>query len=314
MEPQKTKTSASDFFLHLGFIMSLYAGVGFLLTVLFSVINYVYPAVSDYLYGSLPSISFPVAALIVLTPVFLTLGSIISKRESTNPSLHDSLIKRVFVYLTMFITGSVVIGDLITVLYYFLDGRDITVAFLYKVLALFVVLGAVFGYFYMNLKGTLSTKSRNAWKIGTVLFVIGTIVLGFAIIGSPRSQRLLRYDNQKVSDLVSIQSQVIQYWQSSKGKIPQSLEDLKDSLAYYPLPIDSQTSKPYEYRATGANSFELCAVFNLNATANQSSTLPVVGTKRNDNWSYTAGRFCFQRTIDPLLYPVYNTQDPKGNI
>lgn len=309
MEPQKFKTSASDFFLHLGFIISLYSGIGFLLSVLFSVINYAYPAVNSYSYYSIPTISFPVAALIVLTPVFLILGSIISKREDIEPQKRESAIKRAFAYLSMFIAGGVVIGDLITVLYYFLDGQDLTIAFLCKVLVLLVVLSSVFGYFYSNLRGALSVKARNAWKVGTALCVVATIVLGFSVIGSPRTQRLIKYDAQKISDLQNIQGQVTSYWQS-KGKIPQSLDDLKDSLSYYPLPLDSQTSLPYEYKATGLTTFELCATFNKNSGSYINTTYPTMGGIQNDNWKYTAGHYCFSRTIDPQLYPVFNPKVP----
>lgn len=313
MEPikQKTRISAADFFLQLGFIISLYSGIGFLLNILFTVINKAYPAVNGYSYWQ-PSISLPVAALIVMTPVFLALASIISRRESVDPSRRESPVKKGFTYLTMFTAGGVVVGDLITVLYYFLDGQDLTAAFLYKVLVLLIVLGSVFGYFYSDLKGALSSQARMIWRVGTIALVIATIVLGFTVIGSPRSQRLIRYDSQRITDLQTIQSQIISYWQS-KGALPATLDQTKDSLSYYVLPLDPQTKTAYEYKITGVNGFELCTTFNLIAPANQQSTMYSYPTAKNDNWKYEKGHYCFSRTIDPQLYPVYNKNIPTQN-
>ncbi len=297
------KTTAKDFFFHLGLIISLYAGVGFLLNLLFSVINSAFPSIDSYYYNN-PSISFPVAALIILTPVFLILASYIGKIEMIDPSKKEIWVKRWSTYLTMFITGAVVVGDLITVLYYFLDGRDLTTAFLLKVFAVLVVLGAVFGYFFASLSNTLTSNGRKVWRIGAIVLVLISIILGFTVIGSPQTQRLMRYDNQRVMDLQNIQSQIITYWQS-KASIPATLSDLDDSLSYYTEPKDPQTSMSYEYRVIDATSFELCATFSANQPAGKArANSYVFEGGMNGNWQYSKGHQCFKRTIDSELYPV----------
>jgi len=154
-----TKTTGKDFFLHLGLIISLYTGVGFLLNLLFNIINSAYPKVAGYSYYT-PSISLPVAALIIITPVFLILAAFISKIELANPEKKDIWVSRWASYLTLFLAGGIVVGDLITVVYFFLDGQDLTTAFLLKVLSILIIPGAVFGYTLSNISRTLSTQER----------------------------------------------------------------------------------------------------------------------------------------------------------
>ena len=307
MEPTKSKTSALDFFLQLGIVISLYAGVGFLLNLLFRVIDTAYPSSLGYsVFAS--SISFPVAALIVLTPVFLILSATVAKAEMVDPDKRNIWIRRTAIYLTMFLSGAILVGDLIALLYRFLDGQDLTTAFLLKVLAVFVVLGALFAYYWSNLKSTLTSSTRTAWRIGAIALVLISIVLGFLVIGSPKTQRLMKIDQQKVYDLQNIQSQIISYW-SAKGSVPESLGDLKDSLAYYPIPLNSATGEPYEYTKKELNSFELCATFSTASLDGYtySQSKPMMG--QNDNWQYSVGRTCFERTIDPQLYPTKIPRD-----
>lgn len=301
-----TKTTGKDFFLHLGLLVSLYAGVGFLLNLLFSVINAAYPQITSYYYT--PSISFPVAALLILTPVFLILASIIGKIELSDPEKKDIWVTKWGNYLTLFVTGAAIVGDLIAVVYYYLDGQDITTAFLLKVLAVFVVLAAVFGYTWSTMTRSLSSRTRMIWRIGAVSLVTVSIILGFMIIGSPRTQRLVRYDTQKINDLQSIQREIISYWQM-KNSLPPAMSDLSDPLSYFVVPTDPETGAAYSYAQVSPTTFKLCATFNSDSkTANGNSTASqrYYPVEVNQNWDHDAGEQCFERTIDPERYPSFD--------
>lgn len=309
---QPAKTTAKDFFLHLGLLISLYAGVGFILDLFFSIIDSTYPAVGDYYYSPYTNISFPVAALVILTPVFLVLASLIAKEEVLDATKKEIWIKRWSTYLTIFLTGAVAIGDLITVLYTFLDGQDITKAFILKVLVVFVVAAALFGYFLSGLRGTLSSRSRMVWRSVVVVLVAVPIVLGFTVIGSPRMQRFGRIDVQKVRDLQSIQAEVISFFQM-KGAVPNSLEDLQKSSIYFTLPKDIDAGVPYEYRMLQNNSFELCTTFNVESKNKNNVTYRAMYGVVDENWTHGSGRVCFTRTIDPERYPV-NVPVPANKV
>src|SRR3989344_1983230 len=301
-----TKTTAKDFFLHIAVIALLYAGTVALLNILFRVINVAFPQVSQYGYYGSNSISFPVATLIVVFPLFLFLANVLHKSYVSDPSKKEYAVRKWLIYITLFIAGGVLAGDLVTLIYYFLDGQELTTAFLLKILSVLVVAGAIFGYYLDDLKDRLTGLRRNVWRIAATILVFGSIIAGFSVLGTPQSQRMLRYDSLKVSDLQSIQWQVVNYWQQ-KEVLPVSLTDLADPISGFIASTDPQTKTPYEYEKTGTLSFNLCAEFNKpTQTVNNSITrltYPEPMGKLNENWQHEAGHQCFERTIDPELYP-----------
>lgn len=299
---KKMKTTAKDFFLHLAAMVSLYAGTIALLNLLFRVINVAYPQIDRYFFG--PSISLPVAVLIVVFPLFLFLNNVLRKSYEQEPERKQLAIRRWLVYITLFVTGIAVSGDLITLIYFFLDGRELTAGFLLKVLAVLVVAGGLFSYFLQDLKDGLTPTIRNYWRILAGILVIGSIIAGFTVIGSPRSQRMIRFDADKISDLQSIQWQIINYWQQ-KGSLPETLTDLTDPISGYNVPKDPQSKEDYRYRKVKGMVFELCADFNIEATSATNLTKPyMMGGEVSESWMHKTGMQCFERTIDPKLYPV----------
>src|SRR3990167_6812470 len=147
----QTKITAKDFFLHLGVIVSFYASSIALIALLFEVIDYAYPKVLDAYYY-FPSISFQVATLIVACPLFLLLSWLLQKTYLSDPELREASLRKFFAYVTLFVAGAVIAGDLITVIYMFLDGQDITTGFSLKVLTLLVIAGGVFLYYLREIK------------------------------------------------------------------------------------------------------------------------------------------------------------------
>jgi hypothetical protein len=310
MEP---KTSAKDFFLHLGAIVFLYSVAISFVNLVWTVVNKAYPAVSqNYFYGGYNpyDISLPVATLIISFPIFILLSWLLNKSYMADPSRKEIWVRRWLIYITLFVAGLIFAGDLVAVLYKFLSGEDFTIAFFLKALTILVVTGFVFGYYLQDVRGRMESKMRKTWGIVSFFIIAAAIITGFSIIGSPKTQRLIRYDNQKVNDLQMIQSQVTSRFQRT-GELPQSIADINDELSGYRIPADPQTNNPYEYRATSKNSFQLCATFNreplkVNAS-NGSSVMPTeYGVKgASDFWNHGVGRQCFDRTIDESLYPVY---------
>lgn len=302
-----TKMTAKDFFLHIAVIVLLYTGTVALLNILFRVINVAFPQVGQYSYYGSTSISLPVATLIVVFPLFLFLANVLRKGYATDPSQKEYPVRRWLIYITLFIAGGVLAGDLVTLIYYFLDGQELTNGFVLKILSVLVVTGAIFGYYMDDLKDRLTGSRRNIWRMVAAVLVIGSIVAGFSVLGTPASQRMLRYDSQKVSDLQSIQWQIVNYWQQ-KGTLPTTLTQLEDSISGFIIPTDPQTKGSYEYKKIGALSFDFCADFNKALAKNDSMARIAypepMGIKGNESWQHEAGKKCFSRTIDPELYPV----------
>src|SRR3989344_112834 len=207
MTMEQNRTSAKDFFLHLGSIVALYVVAGNFINLLFKIINEAYPEVAAYSYyyyqgGS--QISLSVATLIIVFPVFVLLSRMVHKTYEESPEKKSLGIRKWLTYITLFVAGIMLVGDLVTVLYKFLDGQDLTAAFLLKALVVLLVSGAVFGFYLQDIRDQVSTKNRKVWATGVLVMILVVIILGFAVIGSPKTQRLMRLDNQRVQDLQNI--------------------------------------------------------------------------------------------------------------
>ena len=258
MNPQ-TKTSASDFFLNLGAIVAIYMVVINLLTLLFTVINRAYPPVSKaYGYFGSSTISWPVATLIIVFPIFVLLMWLLERSYKVEPEKRQVAIKRWLTFITLFVAGIALAIDLVTVLYHFIDGQDLTASFLLKVLSVFVVTLGVFLYYLSDIRGKLTSASRRIWLVVAVVVMVASVVWGFAVLGSPATQRLYKYDEQKSNDLSNINSEIMNSY-SQKGALPEKLADMS---GYYIPVVDSQTGQPYTYEKTGDLTYKLCAEFN----------------------------------------------------
>jgi hypothetical protein len=311
----KPKVTPKDFFLWAGAMVALYASTIAFITLIFSYLDYVYPDQLTY-YMSDPyasGVSYEMASLIVLFPIFLVLMRLVRRDIERDPPRSELWIRRWALYLTLFVAGATMAGDLITLIMYFFNG-DVTLRFVLKVLVVLLVAGGGFLHFLADLRGHWIANPKKAQMVGWAAgaLVVVTIVAGFFIIGTPWQARLYRYDEQRVNDLQSIQYEIINYWQA-KQELPASLGDLSDSIKGYGAPQDPQSGTAYEYRTTSTTAFELCATFNSPThmgSPEQAVTRPYMVGDTSDSWQHGAGRTCFSRTIDPELYPPFSKQAP----
>jgi len=309
----KPKTGPKDFFLYLAQMVTLYVSAGSLLTLLFGIVNYtvVDPAAGSFYAGGYSGgMRFAIASLIIIFPLYLFLTYYSRKAIVAEPAKSGLWVRVWFIYITLFVTGATLVGDLVAVLNSFLGG-ELSMRFFCKVLAVFVVAGAVFGYYFYDLRRSRSgsTKVQKSLVWVSALVVLAALIGGFLVMGSPLSQRAYRLDEQRTGDLSQIQWQIIDYWQN-KETLPVELGVLEDDLRGFNLPSDPVTGEPYSYNVTGELSFELCATFdNKNRDELKgrgayplydefSSVFPGGST-----WEHEAGEVCFDRTIDPDFFP-----------
>lgn len=311
----KPRTSAADFFLHLGVVVALYVQVISFLNLVFDLITYAFPN-QPLSYGiATESITIPVASLIIVVPLYLFLTRLLNRSYDHNPEKKQLWVRKWLIYLTLFIAGLAIATDLIVLVFKFINGDIITVGFLLKVLSVFLVLAAVFSYYLADIRDKIDRSKNKTYALAVGVAVLLVIGLGFFIIGSPAKQRMLKIDQQKVYHLQNIQNEIVSYWQA-KQKLPARLEDVEDSLAYFTLPLDPETQVNYEYNVVGPLSFELCATFNLPLEGEEKSK----GAPRpayidypdqfGGSFQHEAGRVCFTRTIDPDRYPPFEKTVP----
>ncbi|TSC68461.1 MAG: Uncharacterized protein G01um101456_642 [Parcubacteria group bacterium Gr01-1014_56] len=303
-----------------GAMVTLYGSIISFINLLFGYINYVFP---DVLYGYYGNpydngLSYWMAAFIILSVAAVGLLRYIHTTIAHDPSRADIWVRRWALYLTLFIAGLTILGDLITLLNAFLAGEDLTTRFLLKVLVVLLVAGGVFMHFLADLRGYWAAKPARANAVTVAVGLVGiiAIVSGFFIIGTPWDARVARLDNQRVSDLESLQGQILSFYQN-KQALPNTLTQLEDPTLYYNIPVDPETGAAYEYTKTADLGFELCATFkaegrSMNYGRSISTPVPVgYGVKGTaDNWQHGIGRTCFVRSVDPDFFPPFNKTAP----
>lgn len=252
------------------------------------------------------AIRWSLASIIVVFPVFLWAWRFLQRDVAANPMKADARIRRWLLYLMLFVAGGFIIGDFVALIYGWLQG-DLTIQFALKILVVFYIAGSIFYYFLKSLHLQKGYAKAVGWI--AVAVVAASIVVGFISAGSPFRVRLEKQDEQRVTDLQIIQNQIVSvYWQS-KGVLPQTLGELNDSISGFVAPVDPKTRQPYEYIRKGELMFVLCATFETENDAKSAAIenqriYPAYPIDMNANWAHDAGRVCFDRTIDPKLYPV----------
>ena len=299
--------SPKDFFLYLGTAITLYFSVGSLLTTLFGIINLKFPDTLTYYGGD--SLIFALSSLLITFPIYLILTWRLRKDIAEDPDKYNLTIRKWFVWLTLFLAGGTIAGDLIALLRTFLLG-EITTRFILKVLAVLIVAGATFWYYLYDLRRAQQSDTRlnKTLLIGAVVCMIAIFVGAIALMGSPTQQRAFRMDEQRENDLRQIQWQILNYWQS-KEALPASLEDIQDDFSGFTILTDPETKETYGYRVISPLAFELCATFARASDDRKNSSLtPYYGSSFDETFVHDAGRTCFERTIDPELYPPFQTE------
>ncbi len=318
MEPDtQPRSHAKDVFLNLASMITLYSAAAALLNLLFTVINKGYPRVTEYYsyYNNTSSISFPVATLIIVFPLYVLFMWLIEKDLATSTDARGSGIRKWLIYITLFISGGLVVGDLVAVVYYFIDGQELTAGFLLKVLSILVVAGGVFWYYITDIRNKLTPSLRKTSALVALIGVILAIIVGFMVIGSPRTQRLVKYDEIKRSNLQNLASE-IRYFYERSNVLPASITELSQTNSYGSgMYTDPQSNEPYVYKVIDPTTFEVCAEFNFDSgsdiayTHSQAYERPVpYGMKEpviSDVWNeYKAGEHCFRQVVIPSSVPV----------
>ena len=298
MEQEKTRTTAADFFIYFGILIGLYASSVSLISICFDLINKWLPDVSSY-YGdfsySNESIRFALAVLIIFFPAFLYLSKIATKAITVMNEKKDMWVRRWFYFLTLFLTGLAIAVDLATLVYRFIGGEDLTLRFILKVLVVLLVTIAIFRFYLYELRRdvTLPTPKRKYLMYISVLVFLVIIIVAIVNIGSPTTQRQIRFDQTRLNDLSSIQNSVTEYYRANNGILPSDLIILSQSTYYYGFNLkDPETGLEYEYKVTSQNEYQLCATF---STDNKVSKPREMTYPDSEIWKHGIGKVCFDR-------------------
>ncbi len=293
--------TAKHFVLQLSSLISLYLSLTFLVVLLFGIINILYPDAANAAWetqSAIQNVRVGIAVLVVFFPTYLILTRIVNKSRRNNPGGMYLTFTKWLIYLSLLISGLVLLGDLVTVIMTFLNG-EITERFVLKATAVLVVVGAGFHYYMLDARGFwLKNEEKSIlFAIGVTIMVAAAVAFGFTQIGSPSDSREERLDAKQIEDLRLIQSNVQQYYYEH-DRLPENLEEIS-SVGVLPTAPEGRAAYRYIRNEGG---FELCGTFSRPSLPDQyTSYYPPIegkGMVRNpENWQHSEGEVCFKRVV-----------------
>lgn len=296
-------TSPQDVFLQIFSVGAAYAVIGAAIGLITGYVNILFPDALAYgASADRAGLRWYLAMLVILFPLYSGSVWLVGRGYAKNPATRELRTRRWLIYFTLFLAAVILAGDFVWLVYALLNG-ELTVRFVLKALAVAGVVGIASGYYAAEIRSASGALRAFAWVGITAAACV--VVLGFFAVGSPAAERLRQFDLRRVNDLQSIQGELVNYWQL-KGQLPASADLLRNDIRGFVLPADPKTGEAYGYRVEGPLTFSLCASFDAaGVPGGVSAPLPY---GKSETWEHAAGRTCFDRTIDPQLYPPVGGQ------
>ena len=213
------KTKALDIFIYLGIAISLITSITNLLQVLFAAVNRKFIDVLNYTAyadASQSDVRFAIASLVVMFPIYVGLSWYVAKDIEKFLYKQDISVRRIMIYLTLFVGVLTLIGTLVSVIYTYLGG-ELSLQFGLKTLAVFSVALSVFIYYYYALKRDYSKKTTLPVFITLIasVVVVGAIVWSISIVGTSAQMRAKKIDDTRLADISGIQRQILSHFQTT---------------------------------------------------------------------------------------------------
>lgn len=146
--------SAREAFMYLLLFVTLYLWAYHLGSLLFDLISQALPdpAEQPWRVDRLEdSIRWSVASVVIAFPLYVFIANLLARELARSPVKRLSAVRRWLTYLTLFVAGTVLIADMITLVNGVLAG-EITLRFVLKVVVAAVIAGSIFGYYLWDLR------------------------------------------------------------------------------------------------------------------------------------------------------------------
>lgn len=143
----------------------------------------------------------------------------------------------------------------------------------------------------------MTCRMHIVFSTASALVVIGAIIWGVVLVGTPRVVRLQRFDDQRLEDLQAIFREVQSLCHDRdikdrlKRPLPSSLDEVAMLARVERISLhDPETGERYEYIVTSPTTYELCATFTHRRVSDEQVF-----------WNHPPGQQCFR--IDALDPP-----------
>jgi len=280
----------------------------------FSIIERFFPEqislYNEYSYRNLAStIHYATAAILIGFPLYvMTVRLWFAKFREEEQKAESDFTKWV-TYLVLLIASVVIVGDLIAVVFTFLQG-ELSIRFLLKGVTILSIAGAIFGFYFLERKKIQYRKevSRNVFQYfgwGLLGVIVFGITLGFMATGSPAVERKRSLDAQRSENLSTLASCAADFAEQFE-RLPSTLSEFEQvsMLSHCAGIYDPETGKEYEYTVTKplqkkgtlrTGEVRLCANFALSSSkVEDGGYMDMTTTKW---YNHDEGDVCFTETI-----------------
>lgn len=138
--------------------------------------------------------------------------------------------------------------------------------------------------------------------------MIGAVIYGFVIVGSPAESRGRKFDQTRVSDINNLSYSIENYYRQNK-KLPEKLSDLAKSDYLSNRTKDPETNKDYEYLPTNQTTYQICANFATTTDKQRDDYLKYINSPGKD-FNHPKGHYCFDLKIPSDVINQVNTYTP----
>lgn len=215
--------------------------------------------------GVSDELKFAISAIFIAAPIFFGMQYLINKGLRGGELDKDSGVRRWLTYFILFVSSVTMLGVFIGVLNNFLAG-EFTISFILKAISMLIISGAVFSFYFYDIKRANVTDKSLAMKIffyASLAVVVIAFVASWFFIESPTLTRAKRLDQNLVNNITSLENAVNSYDDKYK-KLPDSLDQIKNDREIYldaRSLVDPETNAPIAYHKKTETSFEFCANF-----------------------------------------------------
>jgi len=293
-QPQQKNNSAYYAFLYIISLITL----GWLAIssgiIIFQLINkYIPDAISGYrnCYDS-SAIRFAIASIIVASPIYYISTWKINKHLRAGELQKESNIRKWLSYLIILVSSVVIIGSLIAVIFGFLEG-ELTSRFLLKIVTMLVISGTVLSYYFYDIKREIITGEKDKvlkiYFIFSLIVSIAILILAMFFVESPFNARNKKIDDKTVQNMSQTKNS-IDTFVSNSDRLPNTLEELKNSRYYYPK---SETIENIDYKIISKEKYKLCADFKTSSEDDDCRSFYY-----NEQWQHKKGYQCIEKTVN----------------
>lgn len=231
------------------------------------------------------SVAGQLASIIVAFPIFMAVSAAIVRQTRLRPESVESGVRKWLTYVALVITAVIMLGDATWFLTQFLLG-ELTLRFAIKASIVFAVSGGVLWYYLGSVSSEQNVRRRDLYFgcAATGIVMIG-LIAGFSGIGNPTYNRSVSFDEQRVSNLQTLATEINGAYSAANKRLPKTLAQvpLNDRTLLY----DPVSHALYRYAPVSKNAYRLCASFDTAASAANAAF-----------WTHPSGDYCFRVSAD----------------